>query len=224
MTAQMQANKRRHRRGKLDCDPELRAAVIAPLKEGWSPEQIAGRLKVEVLRPHRLYHETICQYVYYADRQSQDLARYLPERRRKRKPRHARKPRSLVFPAIMGIHHRSAEVNDCGQFGHWEGDLMIFRREHGQANITTLVERRTRYVLIFRNNDRQSRPIMNRVINVLSPLAQTARRSITFDRGFEFVSWRELDTGMGTKAWFCDPQAPRQKGSVENMNKRLRRY
>ena len=65
---------------------------------------------------------------------------------------------------------------------------------------------------------------MNRVITALSPLAQTARRSITFDRGFEFVSWRELDTGMGTKAWFCDPQAPWQNGSVENMNKRLRRY
>ena len=153
MTAQMQANKRRQRRGKLVCDPELRAAVIAQLKEGWSPEQIAGRLKVEVLRPHRLCHETIYQYVYSADGQSQDLARYLPERRRKRKPRHARKPRSLVFPAIMSIHHRPAKVNDRSQFGHWEGDLMIFRREHGQANITTLVERKTRYVLIFRNND-----------------------------------------------------------------------
>ena len=58
----------------------------------------------------------------------------------------------------------------------------------------------------------------------LSPLAQTARRSITFDRGFALVSWRELDTGMGTKAWFCDPQAQWQKGSVQNMNKRLRRY
>ncbi|OUS06281.1 hypothetical protein A9Q96_09910 [Rhodobacterales bacterium 52_120_T64] len=29
---------------------------------------------------------------------------------------------------------------------------------------------------------------------------------------------------MGTKAWFCDPSAPWQKGSVENMNKRIRRY
>ena len=51
-----------------------------------------------------------------------------------------------------------------------------------------------------------------------------ARQSITFDRGFEFVSYRELDKGMGTKSWFCDPSSPWQKGSVENMNKRARRY
>lgn len=65
---------------------------------------------------------------------------------------------------------------------------------------------------------------MGRLINELSALPHSARQSITFDRGFEFVSWRELEAGMGTKAWFCDPQAPWQKGSVENMNKRVRRY
>ncbi|MUO82278.1 IS30 family transposase [Agrobacterium vitis] len=47
---------------------------------------------------------------------------------------------------------------------------------------------------------------------------------MTFDRGLEFTSWRELQTGMGTAAWFCDPQAPWQKGTVENTNKRVRRY
>jgi len=29
---------------------------------------------------------------------------------------------------------------------------------------------------------------------------------------------------MGTEAWFCDPHAPWQKGSVENLNGRARRY
>ncbi len=65
---------------------------------------------------------------------------------------------------------------------------------------------------------------MNRLIDEMSPLPADARRSITFDRGFEFTSWRELKTGMGTKAWFCDPQATWQKGSVDNMNKQVRRY
>lgn len=101
---------------------------------------------------------------------------------------------------------------------------MIFRREHGPANVATLVERKTRFTVLFRNNDRRSKPIMARLIDVMSPLPQAARRSLTFDRGLEFVSWRELETGLGAQAWFCDPQAPWQKGSVENMNKRVRRY
>jgi IS30 family transposase len=65
---------------------------------------------------------------------------------------------------------------------------------------------------------------MNRLIHEMSPLPAEARRSITFDRGLEFVAWRELETGRGMKAWFCDPQAPWQKGSAKNMSSRLRRY
>ena len=90
--------------------------------------------------------------------------------------------------------------------------------------MASLVERKTRYAVLFRNNDRSSKMLMNRLINLFSPLPVTARRSITFDRGLEFVSWRELESGMGTQVWFCDPQAPWQKGSVENLNKCARRY
>ena len=101
---------------------------------------------------------------------------------------------------------------------------MIFERAQGNANVATLVERKTRYTVLLRNNDRKSRPLMSRLIIEMSPLPADARRSITFDRGFEFTAWRELHRGMGTKAWFCDPQAPWQKGTVENTNKRVRRY
>jgi transposase, IS30 family len=84
------------------------------------------------------------------------------------------------------------------EFGHWEADLMIFRKEHGSANITTVVERKSRHTVLFRNNDRRSKPIMNQLIRHLAPLPVTARQSLTFDRGLEFTSWRELETGMGT--------------------------
>ena len=78
--------------------------------------------------------------------------------------------------------------------------------------------------MIFRNNDRRSKPIMSRLIDELAPLPADARRSLTFDRGLEFVSWRELGAGLGAQAWFCDPQAPWQKPTVENTNGRLRRH
>jgi IS30 family transposase len=101
---------------------------------------------------------------------------------------------------------------------------MIFRKEHGPANVATVVERMSRYTVIFRNNDRRSRPLMNRLIDLLSPLPRDARQSLTFDRGLEFVSWRELEKGLGAQAWFCDPQAPWQKPTVENTNRRVRRW
>ena len=65
---------------------------------------------------------------------------------------------------------------------------------------------------------------MDNLINLLSPLPRHARQSLTFDRGLEFVSWRELEEGLGAQAWFCDPQAPWQKPTVENTNRRVRRW
>lgn len=223
-TAQQLADARRRRYRKLLRDPLLCSAVVDRLKDGWSPEQISGRLRLTSGSSARLSHETIYQYVYSAEGQDQHLARYLPERRRKRRPRYARKPRSLVFPIECAIRNRPEAINSRREFGHWEADLMIFRKEHGAANIATVVERTSRYTLLFRNNDRRSKPIMNQLIRHLSPLPAPARQSLTFDRGLEFVSWRDLQNGMGTTAWFCDPQAPWQKGTVENTNKRVRRY
>ena len=203
---------------------DLRNEVIGKLKTGWSPEQIAGRLRIEPRAPYRICHETIYQYVYSESGQSQELGRYLPGRQRKRKPRYARTPRGMMFPPERSIHNRPEHVKTREDFGAWEGDLMIFRREHGKMNVASLVERKTRFAVLFRNNDRSSKHFITKLMNVMEPLPQTARQSITFDRGIEFSGWRKLKPGIGTEAWFCDPQAPWQKGSVENLNKRARRY
>ena len=91
-------------------------------------------------------------------------------------------------------------------------------------NVASMVERKTRFAVLFRNKDRSSTHFMNRLMDVMVSLPQQARRSITFDRCLELREWRKLKPGIGTVAWFCDPQAPWQKGSVENLNKRARRY
>jgi IS30 family transposase len=101
---------------------------------------------------------------------------------------------------------------------------MIFRREHGEVNITSPVERVSRYAVVMRNKDRQSKPIMEALIQGLAPLPADARQSITFDRGTEFSNWKHLKARIGAEAWFRDPQAPYQKGTVENTNNRLRKY
>lgn len=74
---------------------------------------------------------------------------------------------------------------------------MMFRKEHGKINVTSLVERVSRYAIVMRNEDRQSKPIMESLINGLVPLPANARKSITFDRGTEFSAWKYLKTGIG---------------------------
>lgn len=228
VAADSMAKQRRHSQRKLVRLPALRHAIIERIRHGWSPEQIAGRLKLEHggagRRGMHVCHETIYRFVHSRDGQDIKLWRHLPERRARRRARHARRRHGRRFSPELSILHRPDAVRERQQFGHWECDLIQFRKTFGKANVTSLVERVSRFTVFLRNNDRQSKPIMERLIAALGPLPQKARRSITFDRGTEFTDWPYLQAGLGARTWFCDPQSPWQKGTVENTNRRARRW
>ena len=128
LLAQKTASERRHRQRKLVRCADLLGAVLEGLDAGWSPEQIAGRMRRE-RQPRSVSHETIYAYVHSPDGQSAGLVRYLPERRKRRKPRRARKPRGTVFPPDRAIQNRPEDVAAREMFGDWEGDLMIFQKD-----------------------------------------------------------------------------------------------
>jgi IS30 family transposase len=164
------AKERRRRLRKLRRHPHLRRMVIERLKAYWSPEQIAGRLLADSVSLVRICAETIYRFIYGKEDYGLGLYRYLPEARRKRRPRGSRKPRNSVFPASHRISQRPDFIDDRTQFGHWEGDLLIFERDFGHANLTSLVERKSRYTVMIKNQSRHSRPIMDKIIETFSPL------------------------------------------------------
>ncbi|MGO4441550.1 IS30 family transposase [Rhizobium sp. RAF56] len=218
------SKERRRRLRKLRRHPQLRELVIDRLKARWSPEQIAGRLLADRVSPVRVCQETIYRFIYGKEDYALELYRNLPEGRRRRRRRGSRKPRDGLIPFDCRISQRPDCIDDRSQFGHWEGDLLIFRRELGEANVTSLVERKSRYTVMIKNRSRHSRPIMDKIIDAFSPLPAFARQSFTFDRGTEFRGFRALEDGIGARSWFCDPNSPWQKGAVENTNKRIRRF
>jgi len=133
LNAQDRAIERRRRQRKLCRNLALRDYIIAGLECCWSPEQIAGRLKHEAGDDGTICHETIYRYVYGPEGRETGLHRHLPKARRRRQQRYGRKPRSSSIPANLAIRHRPTEVEDRKTFGHWEADLLVFRREHGKA-------------------------------------------------------------------------------------------
>lgn len=74
--------------------------------------------------------------------------------------------------------------------------------------MTSLVERVSRHAVVLRNEDRQSKPIMEALIHGLAPLPAEARQSITFDRGTEFSAWPRLKDGIGAYSWLSNRTAP----------------
>jgi transposase, IS30 family len=224
LTAQDLARQRRQRRRKLAADDTLRKQVVERLRAGWSPQQIAGRLRHEADGRPVVCHETIYRHVYGSEGRRDGLFRHLPKARRRRGRRYGRRPRSSPIPRERWIENRPAEVGDRQVFGHWEADLLIFRKEAGKANVTSLVERKSRFTFLLANEDKRSTAVIAGVADVLRGLPQAARRTITFDRGTEFAAYAALDRHLTSGSYFCDPHSPWQKGSVENTNGRVRRF
>jgi len=59
----------------------------------------------------------------------------------------------------------------------------------------------------MKNPNKRTKPVMGKILKEIKGLPFAARRSITFDRGTEFVSWPHLQAEIGTQTWFCDPSA-----------------
>jgi transposase, IS30 family len=225
LNAQDLARRRRQRRRKLAADEGSRAHVTERLKAGWSPQQIAGRLKQKQADDGAsVCHETIYRHVYGPEGRRDDLYRRLPEARRRRGSRYGRRPRGTPIPRERWIENRPAEVGTRETFGHWEGDLLIFGKQAGKANVTSLIERTSRFTFLLPNEDKRSTAVVAGIGEALQPLPEAARRTVTFDRGTEFAGYAALDRDLAVKAYFCDPHSPWQKGAVENANGRVRRF
>ena len=173
LNAQDLARRRRQRRRKLAADDDLREHVVGRLRDGWSPQQIAGRLKHEQADGGAsVCHETIYRHVYGPEGREDGLYRHLPKARRRRGSRYGRKPRAAPIPRERRIENRLAGVESRESFGHWEADLLIFRKEHGKANVTSLVERKSRFTFLLANEDKRSVAVIAGVAEALRGLPE----------------------------------------------------
>lgn len=209
-------------RFKMARQPDLATHVRQHLAMGLSPEQIAGRLTREEA-DMRISHESIYRFIYHRARQhDRSWYRLLP----RAKPRRGRFPRrggSLVnlIKHRVSIALRPQRVAERREPGHWEGDLMTFRRNR-QA-VLVLHERVSRFTSAFRLADKTADTAIAQMIAVFGSLPKSLARSITFDNGGEFARHYRLNQHLGIQTYFCDPHAPWQKGGVENAIGRLRR-
>ena len=182
------------------------------------------RVPVAVIAAHPAgyaSHETIYRHIYWPVGREDRLYALTARGRRQRRTRFGRKPRGAHIEADQAIAARLPQVAARTEFGHWEGDLVMFGRRSSGGNVTSLQERQSRFLMLVGNNDRRSAAVAAGINAMLSPLPAWARRSITFDRGTEIMGYAAL---RPTQSWFCDPHSPWQKGGVENANSRLRRY
>jgi IS30 family transposase len=220
---------RRPKLPKLIANPALAARVGADLRQLWSPQQIASRLRAEFGhdRSMTVSHETNYQSIYVQGRGAlrKELAACLRTGRARRHP-HTRldTPRRGVLPNMVMISERPAEVADRAVPGHWEGDLIM--GAGNRSAIGTLVERTTRFVMFLHlPGGRHTADVVRDAMTAkILTLPVALRRSITWDQGKEMAQHVQFTIDTGIQIYFCDPHSPWLRGSNENTNGLARQY
>jgi transposase, IS30 family len=218
---------RRPKPSKLARDPGLRAEVQEMLGQDYSPEQVAGRLKV--LHPgdpaRRVSHETIYQsiYVYPRGELRRELTAGLRSGRLARRPRGRRDGRGQIIGAVP-IGARPPEAEGRIVPGHHEGDLILGSKASGSA-VGTIVERVTGYLTLLHLPDgRGADAVATAIIDRMTELPAWFAQTLTWDRGKEMARHQRITEATRIQVYFADPYAPWQRGSNENINGLLRQY
>lgn len=211
---------RKLRGSKIQRSIHLRDHVEDRLAMGWSPEQIAGRMELDTME-RAVSTESIYRYVYSPAGRCAGLPRYLAQRKTRRGRRRRNGQQEPAIPNRVSIHHRPAEALSRRVFGHWEGDLMHFRRQ--SDILLTLQERCSRLTLAERLYSKAAADTATAIIDRLAALPSSAVQTITHDNGGEFAQHDCVKSAIGLQAFFCDPHSPWQRGGIENANGRLRR-
>lgn len=210
----------------------------------WSPQQIAGRLRLDYPDDTRMRisHEAIYQALYVQGRGAlkRELTQCLRTGRALRVPRARVRGRgkSFVTPEIL-ISERPAEAEDRAVPGHWEGDLILGL---SSSAIGTLVERKTRFTMLLHLPPMEghgaglrekngpalaghgAEAVRDAIACTITTLPEQLRRSLTWDQGAEMAQHARLRVETGLKVYFCDPHSPWQRGTNENTNGLLRQY
>jgi IS30 family transposase len=218
---------RRPKPSKLELWPELRAVVEDLLELLWSPQQISAWLKLEFPDDPTMQvsHETIYLSLFIQSRGTlrKELAKYLRTQRTLRQARKQQPTGRGHIPGRVMISERPAEAADRAVPGHWEGDLLLGKPTDA---IGTLVERSTRFVMLFQlpGGAIRAEAVRERLAETILRLPTSLRRSLTWDQGREMAEHLRFTVDTGVQVYFCNPHSPWQRGSNENTNGLLRQY
>ena len=228
--AEERAKEKRKERGRHDRlkNQTIREYVIAKLKDGYSPEQISGRLSLE--QPEwKISHEAIYQYIYaqfYREGNgrclTENLRIYLKRGHRHRTAKGMRKGQRIFKPKGISIDDRPKSVEERKVVGHWEGDSIVSRKSPYALN--TIVERKTGLVFITRLKDHTAKETSVSVIERLGSLPLKFRMTLTLDNGTENSDYETITNTLGTVCYYAHPYHSWERGTNENTNGLIRWY
>ncbi len=189
------------------------------IRQDWSPEQIAGRLKRE--GRISLHHETIYQHILTDKRAGGDLYKHLRHQNKTYRKRYGFAHNRTGIPNRVDIGQRPEIANQRGRIGDWEADTIIGKNHKGA--IVTLDERQSKLRLAAPLQGKKAYSVKETMVKLLYPLHQFVK-TITFDNGKEFAHHESIAKALSCDTYFAKPYHSWERGQNENANGLLRQY
>lgn len=198
----------------------------------WSPEAVAAQMK-RLNMTDAVCAKTIYNYIGRGEIPGVSNETLWEKRNRgkKHKALHRRAKRGI--PQGRSIADRPKEVADREGFGHWEIDLVVSGKGKGIAALLTLVERKTRKVIIRKIKDKTQSSVIRALNGIERSMGKEAFKvmfvSITADNGSEFLDYLALEQSVTerssrTHIYYAHPYSSWERGSNENTNRIIRRF
>jgi IS30 family transposase len=199
------------------------------LKDKYSPDAIIGGLNQtgRLICTKTLYN--------YIDRGVfVGVTNYsLWEKRKRHKHKYKQVMRiSLKNKGSRSIEERPKKINNRLEYGHWEGDSIVGKRNGKKDGLFTLTERLTREEIIIKIKSMTQDSILNALNKLETNYGTYFRKkfkSITLDNGREFLDWEAIERSVLTSekrtlVYFAHPYSSWERGTNENQNRMIRRF
>lgn len=213
---------------KINTYNRLKIFVYKGLLNDFSPDQISGSLKDQYPNDPimSISYEAIYQHIYRHRQSSlgRKLIALLPYHHSKRRNRSRKKgfTKQSRIPDAISIDERPIHIENRQEIGHLEGDLVIGIGQ--KSAIGTIVERKSRYVIMVKVTNRKSETVTQAFARELNKYNELFRKSMTYDNGMEMSNHKWLTQQTGMKIYFAHPYSSWERGTNENTNGLIRRY
>lgn len=207
---------------KIEFNKKTKNYIKRKLKQTWSPQQIAGRLKLENNNQTVAVHETIYQYIYD---QGKELTKHLRYKKNKYRRRYGTKKREIerkLACTKRRIDQRPEEANQRLEIGHWENDTVVGSNNSGA--IATHADRKSGYYLADKIEQNKAANFREATVKRFKRMPKRLRQTFTFDNGSEMSDYELIERQLGTKIYFAYPYHAWERPTNENTNGLLREF
>lgn len=201
---------------KIEGNGKLRKYIKEGLKQGWSPDEISGRIKKE---KQQFYSSKSAIYEWLYSNLGQYWCKYLYSQRYRPRKRKKAKIKKVLIPNRLGLKLRPKGATNKTRYGHFEGDSLVSgRKTASKKSLAVVYEMKAKYTDIEKINSLKPKLFNAAILKIEDKLKKM--KSLTLDNGIE----NQDHQGLNIPTYFCDPYSSWQKPGVENINKMIRRF